>query len=90
MYYHEYEPQTMAPFLRGILTRFKSRTGFPLSDSGLGALYSPGSYNNIRTLTLKGGGEKGGEGEGVEMDVVVEEEEGRERSGGTSDEDIEG
>ncbi|BBM96732.1 hypothetical protein MPTK1_1g00220 [Marchantia polymorpha subsp. ruderalis] len=29
MYYHEYEPDTMAPFLRGLIRRFLNRTGTP-------------------------------------------------------------
>ncbi|KAL3699817.1 hypothetical protein R1sor_017839 [Riccia sorocarpa] len=29
MYYHEYEPDTMAPFLRGLIKRFLNRTGTP-------------------------------------------------------------
>jgi hypothetical protein len=29
MYFHEHEPDTMAPFLRGLLTRFLNRTGTP-------------------------------------------------------------
>lgn len=33
MYYHEYEPDTMAPFLRGLITRFLNRTGTPLQSS---------------------------------------------------------
>jgi hypothetical protein len=27
MYYHEYEPTTMAPFLRGLIGRFTNRNG---------------------------------------------------------------
>lgn len=33
MYFHEYEPETMAPFLRGLLTRFLNRTGTPIRSS---------------------------------------------------------
>lgn len=33
MYFHEYEPDTMAPFLRGLLTRFLNRTGTPMRSS---------------------------------------------------------
>lgn len=33
MYFHEYEPETMAPFLRGLLTRFLNRTGTPMRSS---------------------------------------------------------
>ena len=33
MYFHEHEPDTMAPFLRGLLTRFLNRTGTPMHSS---------------------------------------------------------
>ncbi|KAG0562833.1 hypothetical protein M758_9G079300 [Ceratodon purpureus] len=33
MYFHEYEPDTMSPFLRGLLTRFLNRTGTPMRSS---------------------------------------------------------
>lgn len=39
MYYHEYEPETMAPFLRGLVKRFLNRTGTPDQASGLGSPY---------------------------------------------------
>jgi hypothetical protein len=29
MYYHENQPDTMTPFLRGLITRFLNRTGIP-------------------------------------------------------------
>eukprot|EP00897_Mesotaenium_endlicherianum_P006990 jgi/Mesen1/6319/ME000326S05458 len=53
MYYHDNEPDTVAPFVRGIITRFLSRTGFPLADpaiAGGGSLISPSSYSNLWAL----------------------------------------
>lgn len=41
MYFHEYEPDTMAPFLRGLLTRFLNRTGTPAMHSSTSYSYLP-------------------------------------------------
>ncbi len=47
MYYHEYEPDTMAPFLRGLITRFLNRTGTPVLPPALSYPYVSTSSDNL-------------------------------------------
>ncbi|CAM6019236.1 unnamed protein product [Sphagnum balticum] len=47
MYYHEYEPDTMAPFLRGLITRFLNRTGTPVLPPTLSYPYVSTSNSTI-------------------------------------------